>query len=408
MRSMLLALAVTLAVLAPSASAQSFTVADLRPVVDRGAFAGLLEAAGMERQERTVAELLYADYAVELEALAERIDQAQREAGRDRLEAALAGRIMMDADALRRSRAEVRRAASDAWSDADELARGLLTSVADLLFSPEAEAAFERERGVLRRAMRLAPRRERERDPEYAGEGVDLALLVAAERRERGSLADADVRMVDAIIADWTRRVNTVLDRDAAAFEAAREGLAAARILRDSSEVERLERACLERWAAQFATTAQAAGEIARCPGADGPAFLVRFDRACLPWLWSAAEVDREALWIERQGIGADASARAAGIAAAWLRDRAAATREAIDLVTTTRGERGVLLQPRMDPREAEERGVAEAHRDLLRLTGRLAGLDADASAAIAALLSERDRKRMRADLRADALRGGR
>ena len=404
---MLLAVAAAVAVTAPAPGAETALAETIEPRVDRRPFTELLERTGTDEDERVVAEMLYGDYLLDLQDLSARARSRIASAGRGRVEDALAGRIFLKPEELRRMRVAVATAEHESWGAAQELAVELLTNLGSVL-PDEEQVDFAAALRPLRRAMYLHPRRVREQDETYAGDGVDVVRLVEEARAPGGELEDLDLPDVAGALEVWEQRIDDLLMETAVAEREGRLRLTIARIERDRPRQREEERLALERWRrhdrANRSAVDAVAGLVSEAAGTGaGGQWRDRFDRACFPRFFRPTRPERIAAWItqrdpEGSGVGsADAIVQAFG-----TQDRALVG-QAIALLLRARLAFGTLLHGGTDPTTIDVAGVRELHEELLKVSGRRSRLATDAAERLAGLLSIRQRRQMEADLAAAA-----
>jgi len=378
----------------------------VEPRVERRLYLDLVEHLAIEADARMISDLLYSDYSVELEKLGQRIEMRAEEAGRQRVDDALAGRIFMDRDELRRLRVAVMKSYEEAWPVADRLFDELVGNVVSLVAADSVDVdAATRD---LRRAVYLGPHVARRQDESYAGDGVDVGKLLAEASADEGELAGMDPGLVFAILDEWEREIDTHLVDVASADRRGRQGLAIARIERDAEAQERGERAALARWARGYRLNQQAveaiAGVAEESLSADAArAWRARFDRACFPRLFRLAKFEREHTWIARHIKDADKRAAADRIHREFQVRRDALSGEAIQIMIKGRVEQRTLVHPRMDAGRMSDDATRRLYQNLLKNSGRRASLDSDACIELEALVTERQRKQMHSDIAAAA-----
>jgi hypothetical protein len=405
---MVVYLAATIASLAGA----SVVVADdaalefIEPVVDRMGFERLLASSGLDDDQRLVADLLYSDYAASLDGLIERTSERADAAGRDRVQQALSGRVLMEPEELRRTRVTVLRAYAQSWSRADELFDRLVSDARGLVGESSA-ASFDRALVELRREVWLKPRAAAANDETYAGEGVDLVLLFEEATADGQELAALDPANIADALATWRQAVDALLRRDAEAIRAAHLERLVGRIERDVTKQRAAERQIIEHWRQLDQVNQAAAQRIADAAARTigrvaADKWKARFDRACFPWLFRSTRPDKELGWIERRAA-AEIRQQATRIMDAFGATHLELCREAIALMRQGRMQHGKILHARMDPSTLDDGSAEELYRELLKNSGRRSKLEADTSAALEALLTDRQRAQMASDIAAEA-----
>ncbi|MBT8484770.1 MAG: hypothetical protein KJO43_04260 [Phycisphaerae bacterium] len=380
------------------------------PWAPRAIYDRLIDRLGLDADRRVVAEVLYEDYAADVADLGARVAEHAAAAGQAKVQDALAGRVLVPADELREMRVSVAAAERSVWPEADRLFSELRFNTASLMLSGEtgvtgALAAFDR-------AVYGAPRRRDRSEPWYAGDGVDVIALLAAARRRGGELATLDLAGGEERIAAYEAALVTFLTETAAADRAARLERRIAKIERDRDRLTEIDRDAVVRWRRLHTLNEAMITVIAEMAAAQlGPsaatAWRERFDRACFPTLFATPRVEHEAAWILRHDRRADVRAQVERILAGDRSERARLLAATMRLQRSARQVGGLLLYAGIDPARLGDPASRLSHQELLKISGARAQLDATTSAAFAALLTERQRKQMRADLAAAATRRG-
>ncbi len=392
--------------MASSAAAEAFTMADLHPLVSRTAYAQLVEQLGADRDERGITDMLYADYSTSLEQLAANFDEAERVAGRDQLEDGLAGRVVLDLETLRALRIAVREATAPAFADADHLARVLFedTEVILGIDAPVFAVAI----ADLQLDMYLAPRRSREQDPTYAGDGVDLRQLISLATADGAEFAGWNAEDLRPWLDGWGQALRERLITDAEDEESIRRQLAIAMIQRDASSIGRLQREAIRYWKPGYdlsRRTAESIADQARTQLGENAAirWMSRYHRACFPLLQSGTSPEDQLDWIGRRIEDSTILTEARTIVREHRGKRLVLCETAINLMLRARAEFGIMLHARTRPTSIDDNTTMELYRDLLRNSGELATLDRATSDALERLLTKNQRLQMKADLAARA-----
>lgn len=380
-------------------AAAEYGVENLEPRVNREPFAALLDGLEIDDDGRMIADLLFSDYVSGLEAIAARIDEAQRAAGRDQLEQALSGRMVLTRDELRELRADVREVERGAFAESEQLAEELFVSIRDVLATDA--AAFDRSALAVRRDMHLAPRRMRRGDSSYAGDGLDLVRLVT-EARAGGELESVPTGQIDQLLDQYAASLDALLRDSARLWWNARLEAAVGGILDEIDLKADAEADIAREWNRHWALTNQYAEQIVTAAGDAGPAFRARFLAAAFPWLLSDTKPDRVNAWIQDRIADGETRASAAAIMDEYRVGRQPLVADAIDIIVRSRAEHSVLLDARMDPLALGGR-LRDLYQELLRNSGRRASVESDATASLEALLTQRERRQMQADLAAAA-----
>jgi hypothetical protein len=393
------------AILAPPAQAAGETAIDyLEPRADRQAYAELLEDLGVTPDERLIVDFLYSDYATELQDLADRVDARAEDAGRQRVQDALAGKLLIDTAELRELRLAVLRVYADSWTETDALLDGLIEETRALVMRSEDD--FEAALRGFRRAVYLHPRRSDDRDESYVGHGVDVAELVAAARAPGAELEALDPADLDAALAGWVSRIDAYIIGNAAADRQGRLDRAVARAERDRTAQHAVEAEALERWQQLYRVNEHAVQQVADVAGqrlgADAARrWRERFDRACFPWLHRRTRADQVYAWMLRSRLDDAVVAEARTVNEAYEVGRHELLRSAAGLVLRGRLEHGVVLSSRMSPTQLGDPAVRGLYQELLKNSGERKQLEDDTVAQLEALLTPGQRDQMRADLAA-------
>ncbi len=397
---------ILLIVVAAAAAAQ-VGVENVEPRVERTVLARALAHVPMDDDQRLISDMLYADYAAALQRVAEKASERADDAGRRRVEDALSGRVFLDPDELRRMRVAVARADLESWEEADGLALALL---ADTRLALDAEAArlFDLAVRDVRRAMYLAPRRERHQDDAYAGDGIDVIALVAEAAADGGAIEGAPVDRLAEKLEHYAAAIDRHLGATAAAERQGQTALAIARIERNEAAHRAEEQAAVGRWRVQHAITTSAVEAVAAfvrdtLGGAHEAQWRDLVEAETFPRLCRPTSSDRAYDWIDSRIDDATVRAEAGRIFREFAaRDR---TLRHLSIAIMNRGrlERGVALHPRMDPAAIDDPVVRELYQLLLRNSGQRAALASDATGALEALLTDAQRKQMQADITAAA-----
>jgi hypothetical protein len=394
----------TLAVAAPAAGDGE---ALIEPRVDRMAFVALIEEADLGDEVRTVAEMLYSDYASGFDALRAGTEARLDAAGRKQVEEALAGRAFVAPDDLRRMRVAILAAMRESWPEADRLFASLIDDARSLIDDEDGRARVERALRPLYRHVFLSPRRAEEMEETYAGDGVDVIALLGEARAEGGELTGMDIDSLRSELDAYEAHLHELLLASWPDERRARSELAAARVARDAPGQARLEADLLELWTRRYAlqrTAVAAIGDVAerRLGPAARQRWQQRFDAAIFPRLFAASGAEKRHEWIMRRRIDETVQERATEIMGRMRDEHAQLCREAAAIMLRGRLQHGVVVHDGLDASRAEP-AVRELFEELLRNSGRRSKLDADVSAELEALLTDGQRRQMKADIAAAA-----
>jgi hypothetical protein len=397
----------TLLTLAGAPAAGSEGVGSIEPRIARRTFDRFLERVRADDDQRVVAEMLYSDYTMSLEDLAAEVDERVEKAGRERVADALAGRIFLDPEELRRLRIAVLRAEYEAWPRARTLAEELILNVESVLGEeafPDLDAALD----AVRCTMYLEPRRARSEDEGYAGDGIDVGRLVEAARRADGELEGLGRDALATILDQYHDELAAYLDANVAAQREGRMRAAVARVERDRPRQRAEERANVQRWQELHRINVAAVDRVAAMAGASLGAdaetrWRRRFDEACFPRVYRITRPERQHGWIARRVTDSAVRDAADRIIADFAAADGALAREEVSLMLRGRLSFSVAVHSGGDPAALGDSETRTLYEELLRLSGRRSRLANDAEAALDGLVSERRRKQMHADIAAAA-----
>lgn len=389
---------------APARAAGETAIDYLEPRVDRQAYAELLADLGVTGDEQLIVEFLYSDYATELLDLAERVDAKAEAAGRQRVQDALAGKLLIDTTELRELRLAVLRAYAESWKETDALLDDLMEETRALVIRPEDD--FEAALCSFRRAVYLHPRRSDDRDETYVGHGVDIVELTAAAAAPGAELEPLEPNALAAVLEAWVSRVDAYIIHNAAADRQGRLDRAIARAERDRTAQQAVEEDALARWQQLYRVNEDAVDQIGEVAGRRlGPdaerRWRERFGEVCFPWLHRRTRADQVYAWILRKRLPEAVVTEATALNDAYLSGRHELLRGAAGLVLRGRLEHGVMLSSRMSPTQLREPSVRSLYQELLKNSGERKQLEDEAVAALEALLTDGQRDQMQSDLAA-------
>ncbi|MHC5004085.1 MAG: hypothetical protein ACYTJ0_13290 [Planctomycetota bacterium] len=379
------------------AAAESALVA-IVPRLDRQGFGMLVERLELQSEQRLIAELAFVDYVAAIDELATQADAEADRIGRRRLQDALAGRVRLAPDELRRIQVGVWRAHQRMWPRSDELLQGLLDAMGGLLADEQRPAAGPAMMD-LRRRLWLAPRRAGAAMPEYAGDGVDVADLLAAALAPGGELEAIDRAAITPALDEYVVRIDALLREDAAAERAGALERRIARMQADVETARRLEREAVVRWRRLYTVNEQAVAAIAGTAAARlgeeaARRWRLRWRRACFPWLHRDQRPDRLHAWMRTEALGVAQRERADAAYRDYAVRREALIGSTIELVLQGRLQLERLVTPTSTGSELEGPGGAELHGALLKRSGEWQALLDSATAALEAVLTPEQRRR--------------
>lgn len=383
-------------------------LADVAPRLERTIFSAALANAGLARGERDLLMALFDDYRSGLQQLASDLEARRIEAGRDRFDDVIAGRLRLSPDEIKALRRDIARADLATWPPATAALADLL-DLCDISLDPDPAARFQAEVPALRRAAFLGSLAADEAGRLEAGESVDLEPLLFVAAREE--LAGAPAGQLETILAAWAAAIDPILPVTAGEVRAARIERGIARSAGDARDLADADAKIIAAWRrlhGPLEAASRRIEDIARDAGGDGAAaaWRDRVQRASFPWLHGAARrPEMAADWMGRNVSDAVLVAEGRALAATWRVDRAACDSETIALMIEARIQQDRIVHPRADLGLLGGGRAAEIFRELLRISGRAEQIDREAEEAIAKLLAPADRSRMRADVRAMARR---
>lgn len=274
--------------------------AGIEPVVSPSVFKAFMADLQLGQDEMDAAEVLLDDYAVGMRTVLDAL-RAQQERDRERLDAALDGRIRLTIDQIRELRMSLRRAVQDAWVVADQqlmemVEWGTLLSQADAATQARAVGQFHR-RVYLTGHGRAGL--------------VDVADLVSEAAHEE--LAGIDEASVHAALSTYRRAIADVAKADAIAVRGSRITDAMAELQGDSASRVSLQRDAATRWQArmtlQDAATTAVATLLAASDSDAVDRWMDRVNASFFPSVCAPLEAVLAAKWIAKNGDRGQATA---------------------------------------------------------------------------------------------------
>ncbi|UCD76751.1 MAG: hypothetical protein JSV91_07450 [Phycisphaerales bacterium] len=388
----------------PSARGQETALHFLEPTISRQHYALLCQSLDLASDQRRITDILYDDYASALDRVIARADALAEQAGRQRVEDALTGKAIIPPDELRRLRVAVLRTYSKAWPDCDHLLEQLVTSTESILRDDQLRQ-FKPALRALRRAILLHPRQAEALYPEYAGDGVDVLLLVDQATAPKGELKSLDPASLDGILQTYELKLDALLRETAPDYRRAKLEARIARMQKDAEAIAARQHESVTLWQRLYQLnvhTVRTIGEVAaETLGENARAdWLDRFNRESFAWLFAPKKPDRQYGWISRNNVSAERRAAAEEVYVEYRTKRGELVRQAIEIMLRGRLEFQTMLYSMMDPAGVSDSIRRGLYQDLLKNSGELAGLETAASADLEALLSEDQRQSMRRALR--------
>ena len=243
--------------------------------------------------------------------------------------------------------------------------------------------------------MLLHPRQLEAEYHGYAGEGVDVLLLVDEALKPGGELESLGRNAFAVILADYELHMDALLNQTAAPLRALRLERKIAEINKDASEISRLEQQSIDLWKQLFALNRSTVDQIAsQLDEAGRERWMDRFDHASFTWLFPRRIPDRQIEWMRKEKVDAEIQAKADAIYAEYLAKRRAISSKAIEIMLKARMELHVALNP-MDPSGIDGRG-RDLYTNLLKNSGEQSTLDGATESKLESLLPEAQREQLR------------
>jgi hypothetical protein len=376
----------------------------MEPMLTQRQFTALCQQLALTHEQRTIAEMLFADYAADVEGVAAAADARADAAGRQTVLAAFAGRMIVDAEELRRLRLAVLAVYEETWPEADRLLADLYAGLRSIL-GEDQRPRFGAAMVQLRREMLLHPRHAGRQSYEYAGDGVDVLLLIDEAKKPGGELEGLPPAAIAETRAHYEQQLDALLIESAPEQRRIRSAMRAARIRRDADTLHAAEREALEHWRRLYDLNeriVRAIGAVAEAERGEEARerWMSRFDQACFPWLFAADVPQRQRDFLARMSL---TEAQRAEIDAAFA-EHTARRREllaqAIDLMLVARRELQCMVYPMMDPTELPNPLARGVYEQLLKNSGEIAALESAAADRIEAALTEHERTTLRRAVR--------
>jgi hypothetical protein len=375
----------------------------LRPVVSQRQFTDLIRPLELSREQRLIVELVYEDYRDAIDLAKREKDREADAKGRRIVADALSGRRVVAQDELRHYRMEVLKVYRSLPATATELADRLLADVRSVV-TVDQRPRLDEQVIAFRRTLHLHPRHLGRRDYEYAGEGVDVLLLVEDAREDGRELADIPVAALQPILREYELELDALLRSTASAYYEIGIDARIARISRDERAVREAERRMLEQWQMLHELNRRVAeriGDLAMHQVGEAAAhqWRRRFDREVFAWMFTPTRPDRIYEWMKGRLPDDERLAAAQSILSAYQDERWPLLREAADIMIRARSEFETIVYSMMDP--SDLRGTPRSlYRELLLNSGRLASVESHAVADLESLLSDEERVQMRRETR--------
>ena len=339
---------------AGAASAQESASDFLEPRLDRTQYEWLMKELGLERDQRMIAELLFTDYTTALGEAAVQADAAAEQAGRKSVENAMTGRARLSAEELQSLRVAVLQAYLPVGPAADVALDELLTGTHSLL-TPEQEPSFAPAVRRLNRKLFLHPRQQSSTYEEYAGDGVDVLLLVEDALKDGGELQPIGRGPLADVLASYETQLDAILVETSTDWRSGKLAAKIAQVSKDPNEIARQRQAALDRWKRLYQLNLWAVQSIeqivqAHAGDAAQQQWLDRFDRASFAWLYPRSRPERQFAWITKNVTDATQQQKAREMLDTYLAQRRDLARKAIEIMLRARMEFQTTLYAMMDP----------------------------------------------------------
>lgn len=399
-------IAVVCALLGVSRAAMADTSAAdfIEPVMTHRQYTIISQRLALPYEQRVIAELLFADYTDTIKHIVQQADARADAAGRQRVIDAFSGRIVIDPAELASIRLAMLNIYSDTWADADSALDELLLSLHSILNdeqSPKLAPAIVE----VRRQMMLHPRDAARASYEYAGDGVDVLLLVqeAKNGNELHGLSEAALQQV---LSTYEHHLDALLAETMQISRDARMAIRIARLQRNDDARREAETAAIEVWQRLYDLNEWTVRQVAAIAGQTlgeeaGAAFIDRFHRACFPWLFTRGVPDRQNEWMAGQALADDQRERVEGIYREYNARRAELLEQARSIMVAARRDLKRVIYPMMDSTELIASPIAQGvFERLLKNSGELSSLEAATSDRFETVLTEQQRLNMRRAIR--------
>ena len=357
----------------------------IEPFVQRADYQAYCREVGVESDQQQIANMLYEDYVQQLVDLQAASEVRATEAGADRLTAVYEGRGFMGSEELRATRIAVQRSYMENWPVADQLYAELVSDTAAMSIDAS-NVDMDRARGDLQRRVVLEYVRRREQDRTYAGDGLDVLVLV-----EHAGVQEAP--QMKEVLVQYADRVNLLVARHAAANRASVIKERVAKISKDSEESISLMRSRVDRWKNLNQLNEWAIESVAYVlesqQGAESAqAWRVKARMARFPWLYKPDNVELVSDWVFRNG-DAQQQEKTRVVLEAYLPRRDELRAEFEQLLLSARTDHGVILGDSALEKDPDSQEIRGAH---LRLTGELRLLESRTTEQVEANLTSGQR----------------
>ena len=180
----------------------------IEPFVQRADYQAYCREIGVGADQQQIANMLYEDYVQQLVDLQAASEARAKEAGADRLAAVYQGRGFMGSEELRTTRIAVQQSYMENWPVTDRLYADLVSDTAAMSIDAS-NADMDRAKGDLQRRVVLEAVRRREQDRTYAGDGLDVLVLIELVEVQQAP-------QLEEVLVQYGDRVNLLVARHAA------------------------------------------------------------------------------------------------------------------------------------------------------------------------------------------------
>ncbi len=391
-----------------TARAQDSASDFLTPIVSPIQYTQILQPIELTFDQRIIAELVYDDYRDSIEEAIRAADREADQAGRVYIKEALSGQRLLEPGQLRQIQRNVLRIYGRYLDIPDEQFDLLGRSLHSVLVDDQDAGLDERIR-ALRRKVYLHPRHRHRDYYEYAGDGVDLLLLVEEAREEGGELASIPASDLDSILQEYELELDHYLLETSGRYRQNRIDMRLARVNRDQDAERAAVRDGLNVWERLYdlnESTSKTIAELAqRHAGEDAAAdWRERVEEAHFSWLFATRGPDRQYEWLQTQELSATQLAQIDTAYTRYRSMRRALNEDAIRLMLEARREHHVIIYSMMAPSEVPSGRAQQIYRRLLRNSGEQTSLENTTTAAFEDTLTDQQRRAMRLSTRPSLL----
>lgn len=400
----LTAAVMTIAAVVPPAAAETSAREFIQPTLSHQEFTTLVRSLNLSHDQRMIIELLFTDYVDSVEATIMEADAAADEVGRQTVEDAFAGRVIIDPARLRELRASTLQAYKPYINQGDALLHDFISDV-QMMLESEQRRTFDAALPELRRAQYLQPRHDTRNSYEYAGEGVDVLQLLAEARRDGGELQGLTTSDLADVSQQYATQLDALLIETSASWREAEFASRLARVTRDEPAMRQADEARIEHWQQLHQLNTHAIERIAaiataRLGESAAEIWRQRFENEAFAWLFARSTPDRQYDWLQRQRLSSQQQSEIDEIYVEYQARQRGLAREIIAMMLRARTELKCVIHPMME--QSELRGGVDRvlFEELLRKTGEMASLDSTTSGQFESVLDENQRITFRRAIR--------